>query len=142
MVKRGYVKSVREAFDKFLKTGGAANVPRRRLQPVDAVQVIRKARGVPVFAHPGLADRDAIVPELVDAGLMGIETYYAEHSTTQTHDYLELCRRYDLVPTGGSDYHGPQSGRSNSLGSPVVPWSSWELLQQRAERARRSHSAP
>jgi len=136
MVKRGYVTSVREAFDKYLKMGGAANVPRRRLQPVEAVQVIRKARGVPVFAHPGLADRDAIIPELVEAGLMGIETYYAEHSAAQTNDYLEFCRRYDLVPTGGSDYHGPQSGRSNSLGSPVVPWSSWEQLQRRAETAR------
>jgi 3',5'-nucleoside bisphosphate phosphatase len=142
MVKRGYVKSVREAFDRFLKTGGVANVPRRRLQPVEAVQVIRRARGVPVFAHPGLADRDALIPELVAAGLMGIETYYAEHSAAQTSEYVELCRRFDLVPTGGSDYHGPQSGRHNPLGSPAVPWSSWEQLQQRADRARRSHSAP
>lgn len=142
MVKHGYVKSVREAFDRFLKTGGVANVPRRRLQPVEAVKVIRRARGVPVFAHPGLADRDALIPELVEAGLMGIETYYAEHSAAQTSEYVELCRRFDLVPTGGSDYHGPQSGRHNPLGSPAVPWSSWEQLQQRAERARRSHSAP
>ncbi len=135
MVARGYVKSVREAFDKYLKQGGAANVPRRRLSPVEAVQVIRKAHGVPVFAHPGLADRDAIIPQLVEAGLMGIETYYAEHSAAQTSEYLELCRRFDLVPTGGSDYHGPQSGRSNPLGSPAVPWSSWEQLQRVRERA-------
>jgi len=66
---------------------------------------------------------------------MGIETYYAEHSAAQTSEYLELCRRFDLVPTGGSDYHGPQSGRSNPLGSPAVPWSSWEQLQRVRERA-------
>src|SRR3989454_8753454 len=94
MVTRGYVKTVREAFDKYLKQGGAANVPRRRLSPVEAVQAIRKAHGLPVFAHPGLADRDAIIPELVGAVLMGIETDYAEHSARQTSEYLELCRRF------------------------------------------------
>ncbi len=135
MVNRGYVKSVREAFDKYLKTGGPANVPRRRLTPADAVKVIRKAGGVPVLAHPGLADRDELIPELVEAGLMGIEAYYAEHSAAQTREYLELCRRHDLVPTGGSDYHGPQSGRTNPLGSPAVPWESWEALRRRAGRA-------
>jgi len=135
MVKRGYVKSVREAFDKYLRAGGPANAPRRRLAPADAVAVIRKAGGVPVLAHPGLANRDELIPALVEAGLMGIETYYAEHSAAQTRDYLELCRRHDLVPTGGSDYHGPQSGRANPLGSPAVPWESWEALRRRAGRA-------
>jgi predicted metal-dependent phosphoesterase TrpH len=139
MVQRGYVKSVREAFDKYLHAGGPANVPRHRLTPAEAVAVIRKAQGVPVLAHPGLAHRDEMIPDLVEAGLMGIEVYYAEHSPAQTAAYLEMCRRWDLVATGGSDYHGPQSGRSNSPGTPAVPWSSWEQLQQRAERAKRSH---
>jgi hypothetical protein len=135
MVKRGYVKSVREAFDKFLRANGPANVPRHRLAPADAVRVIRRASGVPVLAHPGLANRDALIPELVSAGLMGIEVYYAEHSPAQVTSYLELCRRYDLVATGGSDYHGPQSGRANPIGAPTVPWSAWEELQRRRERA-------
>jgi hypothetical protein len=138
MVKRGYVKSVREAFDRYLKLNGPANVPRRRLTPADAVAVIRKARGIPVFAHPGLADRDALIPDLVGAGLMGIEAYYAEHSAAQRSAYLELCRRLDLVATGGSDYHGPQSGRANPPGTPAVPWPAWEQLRERAERAKRS----
>jgi 3',5'-nucleoside bisphosphate phosphatase len=142
MVKRGYVKSVREAFDKYLRAGGPANVARRRLTPSEAVAMIRRARGVPVLAHPGLADRDAIIPELVEAGLLGIEAYYAEHSARQISGYLELCRRHRLVATGGSDYHGPQSGRNNPPGTPAVPWASWEELQQRAEQARRSQSAP
>lgn len=135
MVKRGYVKSVREAFDRFLKANGPAHVPRRRLAPADAVRVIRRAGGVPVLAHPGLAGRDELIPELVGAGLMGIETYYAEHSSAQITTYLDMCRRYDLVATGGSDYHGPQSGRANPIGSPPVPWSAWEELQRRRERA-------
>lgn len=134
MVARGYVKSVQEAFDKYLKSGAPASAPRRRLAPSEAVGVIRRAGGVPVLAHPGLADRDELIPPLVEAGLMGIEAYYAEHSAAQTRQYLELCRRHDLVPTGGSDYHGPQSGRTNPPGTPAVPWASWKMLKARAGR--------
>jgi len=134
MVRRGYVKSVREAFDRFLKAGGPASPPRRRLAPVEAVAVIRKAGGVPVLAHPGLAGRDELIPGLVAAGLQGIETYYAEHSALQTQAYLDLCRRLGLVATGGSDYHGPQSGRANPIGSPAVPWGAWVELRKRAGR--------
>ncbi len=142
MVNRGYVRSVREAFDRYLRAGGPASAPRRRLSPAEAVAVIRRAGGVPVLAHPGLADRDALIPGLVETGLMGIEAYYAEHSAAQTQTYLALCRRYDLVATGGSDYHGPGSGRSNPPGTPAVPWSAWQALQERAERARRAAEAP
>ena len=136
MVRRGYVKSVREAFDKYLRSDGPANVPRHRLTPTEAIGVIRRARGVAVLAHPGLADRDAMIPALVDAGLGGIETYYAEHSTEQVRKYLDLCRRFDLVATGGSDYHGPHTGRTNPPGTPAVPLSAWEGVQARAARAR------
>ena len=90
--------------------------------------MIRRAGGVPVFAHPGLADRDAMIPEMVAAGLMGIEVHYAEHSAGQMTRYLDLCREHGLVATGGSDYHGPQSGRANPPGTPSVPSSAWEGL--------------
>lgn len=134
MVKRGYVKSVREAFDRYLRSGGPANVPRRRLTPVEAVAVIRRARGVPVFAHPGLANRDAMIPELVQAGLAGIETYYPEHSAGQIEAYRGICREHGLVATGGSDYHGSHTGRANTLGSPPVPLEVWQELKARAQR--------
>ena len=137
MVARGYVKSVREAFDRYLRAGGPANVPRRRLAPVEAVRVIRRARGVPVFAHPGLANRDEMIPELVQAGLGGIETYYPEHSAGQIDAYRALCRTHDLVATGGSDYHGSHTGRASTLGSPHVPLEVWEQLKARAERVAR-----
>ena len=136
MVQRGYVKSVREAFDRYLHVNGPANVPRKRLTPAEAVRIIRRARGVPVFAHPGLADRDALIPELVEAGLMGIEAIYAEHSAAQTAHYQDLCRRHGLVATGGSDYHGAHTGRTNPPGTPAVPFSAWEGVQARAARAR------
>jgi len=136
MVQRGYVRSVREAFERYLHANGPANVPRKRLTPVEAVRIIRRAHGVPVFAHPGLADRDALIPELVEAGLMGIEAIYAEHSAAQTAHYKDVCRAHGLVATGGSDYHGERSGRTNPLGHPPVPMSVWEELKAAAEKAR------
>jgi predicted metal-dependent phosphoesterase TrpH len=142
MVRHGYVKSVREAFDRWLHATGPANVPRSRLTPAEAVAVIRRARGVPVFAHPGLAGRDELVPELVAAGLMGIEVYYAEHSAAQTAHYKELCRAHGLVATGGSDYHGERSGRTNPLGHPPVGMSVYADLQAAARRARASAPRP
>ena len=138
MVNRGHVKSVREAFDKYLRADGPANVPRRRLTPVEAVAVIRRAHGVPVLAHPGLANRDEMIPELVEAGLAGIETYYPEHSAGQIEAYRGLCRQHDLVATGGSDYHGPSTGRASTVGSPHVPLEVADQLKDRARRLRES----
>lgn len=141
MVQRGYVASVREAFDKWLHASGPAHVPRRRLTPLEAIAIIRRAGGVPVFAHPGLAERDEMVPDMVAAGLMGIETYYAEHSAAQTAHYKALCREHGLVATGGSDYHGERSGRANPLGHPPVPMSVYEELEGAVRRARASKPA-
>jgi len=133
MVNRGYVKTVREAFDRYLSASGPANVPRKRLTPVEAVRVIRRARGVPVLAHPGLANRDEMIPELVEAGLLGIETYYPEHSGAQTTAYREMCARLGLVATGGSDFHGPQISRAHHPGFQSVPESAWQELRSRLE---------
>src|SRR2546427_10790982 len=137
MLKRGYVKSVREAFDKYLAAGKPGHVPRQKLTPEDAVRLIRKAAGVPVFAHPGLASRDELIPGLIAAGLMGIECYYTEHSAQQRATYLQICKEQDLVATGGSDFHGPQV-RAATLGSPRVPMAAVEALRAKAALARAS----
>jgi 3',5'-nucleoside bisphosphate phosphatase len=140
MVERGYVKTVREAFDRYLASGKPAHVPRRKLTPEDAVRLLRRAGGVPVFAHPGLAERDELIPSMVEAGLMGIECYYSEHSPAQRGTYLDLCRRYDLVATGGSDFHGP-AVRAATLGHPTVPLATWDALQAKVAQARASRPA-
>ena len=143
MVDRGYVKSIREAFDRYLSLNGPANVPRRRLTPVEAVRIIRRARGVPVLAHPGLANRDALIPELVDAGLLGIEAFYPEHSSGQITMYREMCSRLGLVATGGSDFHGPRVGGVRHPGVQPVPDEAWQELRRRlAMLAEEAPSAP
>ena len=125
MVDRGYVKSVREAFDRYLSMNGPANVPRKRFTPIEAVRIIRRARGVPVLAHPGLANRDELIPELVEAGLLGIEAFYPEHSSGQITAYREMCSRLGLIATGGSDFHGPRVGGARHPGAQPVPESAW-----------------
>ncbi len=140
MVERGYVKTVREAFDKYLAAAKPANVPRKKLTPEDAVRLLRRAGGVPVFAHPGPADRDELIPALVAAGLMGIECYYPEHSPTERGAYLDLCREHGLLATGGSDFHGPPV-RAAVLGNPAVPLAVWGALQAKAAEARASRPA-
>jgi predicted metal-dependent phosphoesterase TrpH len=136
MVARGYVRTMREAFDRYLHTGGPAHVPRKRLTPLDAIQIIRRARGVPVIAHPGVGGKDDLLPQLIAGGLMGIECYYAEHSAAQRAAYLELCCRHDLVATGGSDFHGVQTGRLNPPGTPPVPEAAWAGLRNRMAHVR------
>jgi hypothetical protein len=142
MVQRGYVKSLREAFDRYLHTNGPANVPRKRLTPADAVRFIAAASGVPVLAHPGVAGKDDLIDELIAVGLQGIEVYYAEHTPKQIADYLDRCRRHDLVATGGSDFHGAYTGRTNPPGTPRVPMTAVDGLRERAARARASRAAP
>lgn len=146
MVDRGYVKSVREAFDRYLSLHGPANVPRRRITPVEAIRIIRRARGVPVLAHPGLANRDELIPELVEAGLLGIEAFYPEHSSGQITTYREMCARFGLVATGGSDFHGPRVGGVRHPGVQPVPESAWQELRRRlaslAEEAPGASPAP
>jgi hypothetical protein len=140
MVDRGYVKSVREAFDRYLSRNGPANVPRRRLTPAEAVRIVRRARGVPVLAHPGLANRDELIPELVEAGLLGIEAFYPEHSSGQITMYREMCARLGLVATGGSDFHGPRVGGVKHPGVQPVPESAWTELRRRLEQL--AHETP
>lgn len=137
MVKRGYVATVKEAFDRYLRVGGPAYVPHRKVSPREACALIHQARGVTVLAHPAFheAVSEGLVRELAAEKLLdGVECYYAEHTPQQTARFLALCRELDLVATGGSDFHGP-AVRAATLGQPPVPWAAWEALCRRAGRA-------
>ncbi len=112
MVARGWVENVEEAFARYLGRGGEAYVDRFRLQPEEAAALIRGAGGVPVMAHPTTVSQDSAelceaVAKLVDAGLRGIEAYCNGHSPETTLDCLRLAKRFGLLVSGGSDFHGP-----------------------------------
>ena len=112
MVARGWVDSVEEAFSRYLEKGAEAYVDRFRFQPEEAIALIRGAGGVPVMAHPlsvteDFAELREVVGKLVDAGLRGIEAYYNGHSPETTLECLRLAKRFNLLVSGGSDFHGP-----------------------------------
>ena len=141
MVERGYVPDTRRAYRDYLRDDGPAYVVVARPRPHDAVAVIREAGGVAAVAHPrqiGLED-DAWRPflaELVDAGLAGLEIEHPSQSTEQRTYFGALAREFDLVWTGGSDYHGAMKkgvevGRGD--GTIAVPYETWRRLSARRQ---------
>lgn len=114
LVERGYVFSIKEAFDKYISKGRPAYVPRYKFLPAEAIEIIYKAGGIAVLAHPGLIKNNNIVNEIVALGIEGIEVYYPEHNPIQIDYYLKLCKDKDLLITGGSDFHGIGSVDSRS----------------------------
>ncbi|MCL6458188.1 MAG: PHP domain-containing protein [Gorillibacterium sp.] len=110
LIQHGAVKSMREAFDRYLGKNGAAYVNPPRIHPQEAIAWIHEAGGCAVLAHPGLYGEDALVPELVIAGLDGIEVYHSDHSPEDEKRYKELATRFNLVLSGGSDFHGSRQG--------------------------------
>ncbi|WP_406678490.1 PHP domain-containing protein [Moorella sp. ACPs] len=136
LVRKGYAPSVEAAFKTLLARGRPAYVPREKVEPARAVEVILKAGGVPVLAHPGLSEADALLPALVDDGLQGIEAYYPLHDAAATGRYLELASRYNLVVTGGSDFHGIVDGSHAELGTCRVGTAELEQLQVRAKKIK------
>ena len=114
MLQKGYAKDKNEAFDKWLGDGKPGYADRPRLTAEVAVSLIRQAGGVAVLAHPFSlrVSKDAMASlfiELAAAGLAGVECYYSEHSADLTKEYLAMARKANLVPTGGSDFHGEVS---------------------------------
>lgn len=96
----------REAFDYYLGKNGLAYVPHQEIETTEAINLIIETGGIPVLAHPGRMADEPIIVKLVKSGLQGIEAYYPTHTPAQTETYLRLARKYQLIITGGSDYHG------------------------------------
>jgi hypothetical protein len=131
LVQAGLCSSLDEAFERFLKTNRPAWVPKSKMSAVDAINVIHNAGGVAVMAHPGLNRTDDIIPELVAAGLDGIECFHSKHSTSVSQHYLELADEHHLLVTGGSDCHGMNKGKP-LIGTIKLPYQHVEKLKERA----------
>ena len=112
LLEKRVVKSFQEAFDRFLKKGAPAYVDKFRFTSKEALHFIHESRGVAVLAHPNTlgvgrySELEKVIVQLVDEGLQGIEVYYPEHSSAEVAQYKILADRYNLLSTGGTDYHG------------------------------------
>lgn len=136
MLEQGYVSSTDEAFVLYIGSNRPAYVARLRVSPADAIAMIRRARGVPVLAHPLHAA--GIVPELVKAGLQGLETSYPGYSPEEVRYLGDIARRCGLVQTGGSDFHGPDVS-GIELGAATTPFETVAELRRRRSRDSDNH---
>ncbi len=135
MLEKGYIASFKEAFTKYIGGGGPAYVARDKMTPVEAVELILQASGLPVLAHPlTINDPEAIIIELKAAGLVGIEAHYGGYTAEEIHKLVSLAKRYGLIATGGSDYHGIDASTETMIGGADVPIESAEQLIALAEQ--------
>ena len=134
MVKAGLVRSLDEAFERFLKKGRPAWVPKSKISALDAIELVHQSGGLAVMAHPGLNRTDDIIPALVDAGLDGIECFHTKHSTSMSERYLEIADKYRLLVTGGSDCHGFSKGKP-LIGTVRLPYDHIEKMKERKNAA-------
>lgn len=116
LVKKGLAASVHEAFDKLLDHGQPGYVPHYRIEPEEAVALIRGAGGVPVLAHPKLVKDDAIVERMLALDFGGLEVYYPKHDAEDTARYKAMAEARGIQPTGGSDFHASPQREPTALG--------------------------
>ena len=135
MLEKGYIASFKEAFNNYIGWGGLAYVERDKMPPAEAVKLILRVNGLPVLAHPfTINDPEAIVIELKASGLLGIEAYYDGYTAEESKKLVNLAKRYGLIATGGSDFHGIDASIETMIGGADVPTASAEQLIALAEQ--------
>ena len=140
LLDHGYVKSLPEAFERYVGDHCPYFVPREKVTPVQAGQLIRQAKGIPVLAHPTLyhMGKDALqklVSSLTEAGLVGLEAVYSTYSAGEEREMRQLALRNGLLISGGSDFHGSNKPglelATGYHGKLVIPYDIWERLKEK-----------
>jgi hypothetical protein len=135
MVEAGYVATTQEAFDKYIRNDGPAYVNRLRMTMIETIGYIHGAGGLAVMAHPADSKLTHLIPRLVEAGLDGVEVYYPRHTPEQQAALLDMAAKYNLLVTGGSDFHTLDDQKHGQLGSVSVPPDVVEKLKSRMKQA-------
>ncbi|MFC1860745.1 PHP domain-containing protein [Chloroflexota bacterium] len=135
MLEKGYISILRDAFTRFISRDGPAYVEREKMTPAESVQLIVRSKGLPVLAHPFTFDNpEELVMELKLSGLIGIEAYYNGFTYEETNRIIKLADKYNIIATGGSDYHGLDMSNETMMGAVEVPVKSAEQLIFLAEQ--------
>lgn len=136
MVRRGVVRNIQEAFDKYLDTSSPGYVPRSPMTMTDAVTMIHDAGGIAIVAHPSGAFKEArLLLELVSTGIDGIEVYHPSHWYETREFYRLFCKQQGLVVGGGSDFHGSRDYDEKNLGHVGLPKDLYLSLRERAGKS-------
>jgi 3',5'-nucleoside bisphosphate phosphatase len=139
LVAAGHVQSTQEAFERFLGDNKPAYVSYGNFEATEGIALLRACGAVPIWAHPYLyrgGEVEDVLPELIDAGLMGIEVYHPSHSPSERQRLLQLANHHNLLVSGGSDYHGPaadtQRDNYSRLNMMALPLTLLEPIKQAA----------
>lgn len=140
LVQAGYCVTLDEAFERFLKKHRPAWVPKCKISAQSAIELIHDAGGAAVLAHPGLNRNDDVIPELVAAGLDGLECYHSKHNPAACEHYVQLAQQHELLVTGGSDCHGLNKGKP-LIGSIKLPYVHVQHLKERSRQRRAARAS-
>lgn len=133
MVAEKLADSIPDAFRRFIGDGCPAYVCGFRFSPPEAIRFIRDYGGIPVLAHPYCLNNDALVLEIIRAGIMGLEAYYSEHTPSMVNLYCGMAKKFNLLVTGGSDCHG-EAKSEIKIGSVKIPYALVERLKEAKEK--------
>ena len=142
LLEKGYVSSFQEAFNKYIGWGCPAYAEREKIAPEEAVRLILRAGGLPVLAHPfTLKNPEPMISELKSNGLVGIEAHYNGYAPGEITKLLGWADKYGLTATGGTDYHGLNTGNEVEIGGVEVPMEAAERLIALAKQRAASHQS-
>jgi hypothetical protein len=135
IVNAGGARNVMEAYSKYINDNSPVYVQRETVTPHDAVEIIYEAGGIPVIAHPcDINNAEKLVTDLMNYGLRGVEAYHRKHSPAMVEYYSSLAEKYDLIVTGGSDFHGLNMSNQIVMGKNFIP--EWVLGKLKNEKNR------
>jgi predicted metal-dependent phosphoesterase TrpH len=122
MLEKGYVPSMKEAFNRYIGREAPAYVEREKMTPEEVVQLITRVGGLAVLAHPAeIDDLEHLIPRLQRVGLVGIEVYYNNYTPKTTQYLASLAHKHALIATGGSDFHGMDNTSETPIGGVAIP---------------------
>ncbi|MBN2104950.1 PHP domain-containing protein [bacterium] len=133
LMEKGYVETFQEAFHRYIGYGADSYVEKYKLQPVQAIQLVSKAKGISILAHPGPVISDEIIIDLVKMGIDGIEVIHPNINQKRTRYLMDLAQTYGLLISGGSDCHGGRTGQI-CMGKYNVPYSFLESIKVKKSR--------
>lgn len=151
MIKKGYVHSVQEAFERWIGVGKPAFAPKPVFDPAYVIDLIHRMGGVAILAHPiylktgSYAELSRVIIDLKGKGLDGVEVLYPFTPREMVHRLMDLCDEMDLIVTGGSDFHGPEVKPNIFLGTGTgnlyIPFILLEKLRSRKKSLIRQHQS-
>jgi predicted metal-dependent phosphoesterase TrpH len=135
LVAEEYISSFAEAFTKYLGDGCVAFVEKKGLNPQQTIRLIENAGGIAVLAHPYKSGiEESFIPEFVEWGIQGIETYTPAQKGNIGKRYRDIAKRFNLVETGGSDFHAPHG--TTLPNCMKMPYTAVTELKERKEKSR------